>query len=198
MLVANRFDEARAAALEAESLLSASAGKDYQDLQILHGDLAGPHDPQSAESFYTAVIYQCARDDARYSEIHARAYYSRARSRLAQGRRSHAKADFQAAAEIWGSLQDPAVSDAQWGALECSKQLSIDPALLESRSRSSAVRVCAIRIHDQRLATIRGRAARRSAPLNDRYLERLIADAQTQVATDEIDWVSRITENGVV
>ena len=117
LLVANRFDEARAAALEAESLLSASAGKDYQDLQILHGDLAGPHDPQSAESFYTAVIYQCARDDARYSEIHARAYYSRARSRLAQGRRSHAKADFQAAADgrarrprrspIWGSLKCP-------------------------------------------------------------------------------------------
>ena len=105
LLVANRFDEARAAALEAESLLSASAGKDYQDLQILHGDLAGPHDPQSAEGFYTAVIYQCARDDARYSEIYARAYYSRARSRLAQGRRSHAKADFQAAAEIWGPFK---------------------------------------------------------------------------------------------
>ena len=126
LLVANRLDEARAAALQAESLLSESAGKDYQDLQILHGDIAAPNDAHSAEGFYTAVIQQCAKDDAQYSEIRARAYCSRARNQLAQGRGSHAKRDFEAAAEIWKHLQDPAASDAEWCALTCSKQLSRD------------------------------------------------------------------------
>ena len=115
LLVAKRLDEAQAAAMEANSLLPASAGKDYQDLQILHGDLVAPHDHQTAEGFYTAVIQQCAEDDAQYSEIRARAYCSRARSRVAQGRRSHAKRDFEAAAGIWKYLQDPAYSDAEWG-----------------------------------------------------------------------------------
>ena len=173
--------------MEANSLLPASAGKDYQDLQILHGDLVAPHDHHTAESFYTAVIQQCAGDDAQYSEIRARAYCSRARSRVVQGRRSSAKRDFEAAAEIWKYLQDPAYSDAEWSALTCSKQLSIDPTLLQSKSHSSAVRVRALRIHDQRLASIRGRAARRTAPVTDRYLDRLIEEAQTQVAIDEVE-----------
>ena len=197
LLVANRFDDAQAAASKAEFLLAASAGKDYQDLQILHGDLAAVHDPQSAEGFYTDVIQQCAGDDAQYSEIRARAYCARARHRLAQRRRPHARRDFEAAAEIWRYLQDPASSDAEWGALTCSK-LSIDLTLLESKCSSAAVRVRALRIHDQRLGSIRGRAARRAAPVTDHYLDRLINEAQTQVAIDEVDWVSRITETGVV
>ena len=198
LLVAKRLDEAQAAAIEASSLLPTSAGKDYQDLQILHGDLVAPHDRQSAEGFYTDVIQQCAGDDAQHSEIRARAYCSRARNRLAQGRRSHAKRDFEAAAEIWKYLQDPASSDAEWGALTCSKHLSIDPTRLESKSQSPAVRVRALHIHEQRLASIRGRAARRAAPVTDHYVDRLIEDAQTQVAIDEVDWASRITETGVV
>ena len=198
LLVANRHRDAQAAAAQASSLLPASAGKDYQDLQILQGDLVAPRDPQSAEGFYTDVIQQCDQDDAQYSEIRARAYSSRARNRLAQGRRLHAKKDFEAAAEIWKNLQDPASTDAEWGALTCSKQVSLDPTLLVSKSQSSAVRLRTIRLHDQRLASIRGRAARRAAPVTDHYLERLIDDAQTQVAIDEVDWVSRITEAKVV
>ena len=198
MLVADRWEEARAAALSAESLLSVDAGKDYQDLQILHGDLTVRHDPRSADDFYTAVIDQCARDDAQYSEIRARAYFSRARSQLAQRRPSHAKRDFEAAADIWAHLQDPAASDAQWSALTCSNQLSIDPVLLESKSDSAAVRIRALRIHDKRRTTLRGRAARRTAPVTDQYLDRLIDEATTQVAIDEVDWVSRITETALL
>ena len=198
MLVAGRREEAQAATLRAESLLSVAAGKDYHDLQILHGDLAVRHDPRSADDFYTAVIDQCASDDARYSEIRARAYFSRARSRLAQRRRSHAKSDFEAAADIWTHLQDPAASDAQWCALTCSSQLSIDPILLESKSDSAAVRVRALQIHDERRASLRGRAARRTAPVTDQYLDRLVAEVTTQVAIDDVDWVFRITETGLL
>ena len=200
LLVANRLKDAGAAALKAQSLLNASDSKDYQDLQILHGDLIARHDAHAAEGFYTEVIQQCAKDDAQYSEIRARAYSARARSRLARRLRSHAKSDFEAAADIWRHLQDPAVSDAEWGALTCSKKPALDPALLKSRSRSrsSAVRVLAMRIHEQRMRSIRGRAARRTAEVDDGYLERLIDEAQTQVAIDELEWVSRVTKRGIV
>ena len=93
MLAANRLADAKAAAMRAESLLDASSSKDYQDLQLLQGDLVAPNDPQSAEDFYGAVIEQCARDDAQYSEIRARAYFARGRNRLTHGRRSQAKRD---------------------------------------------------------------------------------------------------------
>ena len=198
LFVGNRFADAQAAALKAESLLNGSVGKDYQDLQILHGDLAATNDADAAEGFYNAVIQQCAGDDAQYSEIRARAYYSRAVSLLAQGRKPHAKRDFKAAGEIWKHLQDPAAADAEWGVVTCAKQLPIDPSLLESRSQSSAVRVCAMQIHEERLGSVRGRAARRRTAVNDRYLDRLVEQARTQVGIDEIDWVSQITDNGVL
>ncbi len=122
LLVANRLEEARAAAQEAQSLLNESGDKDYQDLQILHGDLIAAQNPDAAEGFYSGVIQECANDDARYSEIRARAYSARAETRLARGRRLHAQSDFQAAADIWRQLQDPAVSDAEWGVLTCTER----------------------------------------------------------------------------
>lgn len=81
--------------------------------------------------------------------------------------------------------------------MKCTKQLPIDPSLLESRSRSSAVRVRAIRIHEESLRSVRGRAARRRASVDERYLVRLLKKARTQVGIDEVDWVSRITQNRV-
>ena len=198
LLVADRLEEARAAAREAESLLSASDDKDYQDLQILHGDLIASKDPDAAEGFYSGVIQECANDDARYSEIRARAYSARAGSRLARGRKLHAKSDFQAAADIWSHLQDPAVSDAEWGALTCAERPALDPSLLESRSGSSAVRVRAMRIHERRMDSVRGRAARRTAEVTDRQLGRLVDEAQTEVAIDELDWVARVTQKVVL
>ena len=198
LLVANRLKDAQVAARTAESLLSVSDGKDYQDLQILHGDLIAPHDVHAADGFYTTVIQQCANNDARYSEVRARAYSARARSRLTHGRKLHAKRDFEAAADIWKYLQDPAVRDAEWGVLSCSTQPSLKPTLLESRSRSSAVRVRAVRIHEQRMQSVRGKAARRTAEVSDLYLERLICEAKNEDAIDELEWVSRVTQKGVV
>ena len=194
LLVANRLEDARAAADKAQSLLSVSDDKDYQDLQILHGDLVASQDREAAEGFYGGVIRECANDDARYSEIRARAYSARACSRLARGRKLQAKSDFEAAAGIWSHLQDPAVSDAEWGALTCAKRPALDPALLESRSGSSAVRVRAMRIHERRMRRVRGRAARRTAEITERQLERLVDEAQTEVAIDELDWVARVTQ----
>ena len=198
LLEAKRLAEAKAAARKAESLLNGSVGKDYQDLQILHGDLAAPNDADAAEGFYSSVIQQCKRDDAQYSEIRARAYYARASSRLTSGAKPRAKRDFEAAGEIWQHLQDPALSDAEWGAMKCIKQLPIDSSLLDSRSRSSAVRVRTIRIHEEGLRSVRGRPARRRASIEARDVDRLLEKARTQVGIDEVDWVSRITQNGVL
>ena len=198
LLVGNRWEDARAAAREAELRLNASDGKDYQDLQLLQGDLVAARDAGAAEGFYSSVIEQCRSDDAQYSEIRARAYSARAHHRLAHGRKSHAKRDFEAAGDIWRHLQDPAVSDAEWGSLKCARRPALDPSVLESRSRSSAVRVRAMRIHEGRMQSVRGRAARRTADVNERYLERLIDEAQTAVAIEERDWVSRVTEKVIL
>ena len=195
--VANRLEDAKAAAAEADSLLSPSNGKDYQDLQLLHGDLAARHDAQSAEDFYTAVIQHRDTNDAQYSEIRARAYLARARHRLTQGRRPQAKRDFEAAARIWQHLQDPAASDAEWGALTCSNP-PLDPDLLESGAASSAVRVRALRIHEGRVASMGRVAARRAAQVTESYVDRILAEAQSQVAIDEVDWVSRIANARIV
>ena len=198
LFVANRLREARAAARAAESQLSGSTGKDYLDLQILHGDLCASTDPRLADDFYSAVIRQCATEDAQSSEIRARALNSRARVRKAQRRNARAKADFEAAAEVWRNVQDPAVHDAQWGALTCTPDLSIDPALLESKSPVAAVRVRAIRDHDVQLGRLAGRPARRRAAVDDRYLTRLVERARTQVAIAEVEWVARVTQTALV
>lgn len=195
--VANRPEDAQAAAAEADSLLSPSNGKDYQDLQLLHGDLAARHDAQSAEDFYTAVIQHRDSNDAQYSEIRARAYLARAHHRRTQGRRPQAKRDFEAAARIWQHLQDPAASDAEWGALTCAKQ-PMDPDLLEMGGSSSAVRVRALRIHEGRVAKMGRVAARRAAEVTQSQVDRILAEAESQVAIDEVDWASRIANARIV
>ena len=198
LFLANRPQEARAAARTAESQLGGSTGKDYLDLQILHGDLCASTDPELADDFYSAVIRHCATEDAQYSEIRARALYSRARVRRAQRRTAHAKADFEAAAAVWRNLQDPAVYNADWGALTCTPNLPIDPALLESKTPVAAVRVRAIRDHNLQLGRVAGRPARRRAAVDDRYLTRLVERARTQAAIAEVEWVARVTQTVLV
>ena len=191
LLVAGRLKEAQEAATEAESRLCDPAGKEYQDLQILRGDLFAKSNPPLAESFYSEVIRQGVSADARHSEIRARAFYARGLCRLAQRHRPEARNDFDAAAEVWTNLQDPAVSLAKWGALTCDDRLPIDLKLLESEP--PAVRVRVIRNYREQLKSVGERPARRMAPVERSYVDRLVAEASRQLAIEEIDWVSRIT-----
>ena len=193
LLVAGRLKEARDEASKAQSRLHDPEGKEYLDLQILHGDLAVRHDPPLAESLYSEVIQQCEDGDAHYSEIRARAFYARGRCRQAQRRGSEAKEDFNMATEIWTSLQDRLASLAEWGALTCDGRLPIDQQLLESET--PAVRVRVIRNHQERLKNFGSRPARRKASVERSYLDQLIADARRQVAIENIEWVSRITDD---
>ena len=111
--------------------------------------------------------------------------------RLAQRHRPEARNDFDAAAEVWTNLQDPAVSLAKWGALTCDDRLPIDLKLLESEP--PAVRVRVIRNYREQLKSVGARPARRMAPVERSYVDRLVAEASRQLAIEEIDWVSRIT-----
>ena len=192
LLVAGRLKEAQDEAGKARSRLHDPAGKEYLDLQILHGDLAIRHNPPLAESLYSEVIQQCEDGDAQYSEIRARALYARGRCRQVQRRGSEAKEDFNMANEIWTSLQDPLASLAEWGTLTCEGRLPIDQQLLESET--PAVRVRVIRNHQERLRSFSSRPARRKASVERNYLDQLIADARLQVAIEDIEWVSRITD----
>ena len=106
LLVTGRLHEARKMGAEAESRLCESVGKEYLDLQILHGDLAAKSNLSVAESFYSDVIHKRVSGDAQYSEIRARAFYARGLYRQTQRRRPEAKNDFTTAAEIWRNLQE--------------------------------------------------------------------------------------------
>lgn len=190
-LVAGQLKEAREEAAKAEPLLGDSASKEYQDLQILHGDLVVRSDPDLAESFYSEVIQQGVSADAQYSEIRARAFYARGLCRRTQRRRPEAKKDFTTAAEIWMNLQDPAASLAEWDALKCEDRLLIEPTLLESEP--PAVRVRVIRNHRERLKSFGARPARREASVGKSYVDHLVAKARKQIAIEDTDWVLRIT-----
>ena len=190
-LVAGQLKEAREEAAKAEPLLGDSASKEYQDLQILHGDLVVRSDLDLAESFYSEVIQQGVSADAQYSEIRARAFYARGLCRRTQRRRPEAKKDFTTAAEIWTNLQDPAASLAEWDALKCEDRLLIEPTLLESDP--PAVRVRVIRNHRERLKSFGARPARREASVGKSYVDHLVAKARKQIAIEDTGWVLRIT-----
>jgi tetratricopeptide (TPR) repeat protein len=191
LLVAGRSGEAKGALKEADKCLQDPGSKEFQDLQILHGDLVVETEPRVAEGFYSEVIAQGVNADAQYSEIRARAFYARGLCREKQLRASDAKKDFNAAADIWSNLQDPAESLAQWGALRAGGKLPIDQELL--KDESPAVRVRAVRIHQERMHNLRARPARRNASLESAYVRRLMDEAKRQLAIEEIDWIARVT-----
>lgn len=191
LLVALRFKEANEAVKEAERHLQDPASKEFQDLQILRGDLVVEKDPRLAVGFYSEVISQGAKTDAQYSEIRARAFYARALCREKQHHTADAKSDFDAAAEIWLNLQDPAEGLAAWGALSAGGRLPVDPDLL--MNEAPAVRVRAVRVQQERVRGVGARPARRNASLEPSYVRRLIDEAKRQLAIEEIDWITRIT-----
>jgi hypothetical protein len=110
---------------------------------------------------------------------------------VAQRRRAEAKRDFDTATKMWTILQDPAESLAAWQSLLCQGQLPITPAFLEAEA--PAVRVRVIRNQQERLRDVKSRSARRKAHVEKTYVDRLIVEARTQVAIEDIDWISRIT-----
>ncbi len=191
LLVGRRLTEANDAVKEAGRRLHDLVSKEYQDLQILRGDLVVEKDPRLAESFYSEVINLGAKTDAQYSEIRARAFYARALCREKQRHTADAKKDFDAAAEIWSNLQDPAESLAAWGALRAGGRLPVDPEFLNNEA--AAVRVRAVRIQQERVRGVGARPARRNASLEPAYVRRLIDEAKRQLAIEEIDWIARIT-----
>ena len=192
LLNSGRVLDAKIQAEKAQSLLQDPDSKEYRDLQILHGDLVVENDPVLAESFYSDAVGQPVIGDAQQSEIRARALYSRGLCRRKQKRRSSAKKDFEAAARNWNDLQDPNASLAEWQALKCEQSLPIDPSLLESKP--PAVRVRVVRNLRAKLHGFRRSAARRGAPVEQRYVDRLVTKAERELAIETPDWVLQIRE----
>ena len=192
LLASRRVDEAKAMAKKAHSLLQDQDSKEYHDLQILHGDMVVENDPVLAESFYTDVVEKSVVGDAQDSEIRARALYARGLCRKKQKRRLDAKKDFETAVRNWNDLEDPNASLAEWEALKCELSLPIDPKLLESKP--PAVRVRVMRNQLAKLHSVRGSAARRRAPVEQTYVDRLVSDAERELAIETPDWILQIRE----
>jgi len=173
---------ATAAAREASSRITDATSKDFADLQILLGDIAAARgNKDAAISHYDEVIASAGNEDAERSEIAARAHFRKG----IVTRSSHC---LDSAAAIWADLEEDENADnARWHSLVFSKKVPAGAEKLLSM-KSPSIRVEALRIHAERLAALPGGAHGRRSEPDKKYWERLIDQAQTNVAISHVDW----------
>jgi tetratricopeptide (TPR) repeat protein len=185
-LVSGRRDLAERAAREARKLIPDDGRKDDLDLQILIGDLARASGRASL-SLYDEAIRTSGRG-SEFSEIRARAHFSRANARKAMKDMFGAAADFHKAFDIYNQLNEPEfAAQARW------EELLLSPILPKSAVRilsgeNYRVRVGAIEQFLVETEKSERRAiARRGEPPNE-YWTRLAKDVRRQVQISSVDW----------
>ena len=187
--------EADGAATRANRLIVDQTSKDYIDLILLKGDIeAASGSRDSASQFYDEAILISASPDAEITEMHARAFYKRARNKEALGRMSAARSDYAAAAKIWESLHDEEFAAiASWDATRIGGFLSKNALMaLSAECPDVKVRVEAARIHSEEIKSLGQHAgARRNEPgLN--YWRQIARRAQERVVLrgehSETEW----------
>jgi glycosyltransferase involved in cell wall biosynthesis len=189
LLFSNNRREAAKAANKARELLTDQSDKDYLDLCLLAGDLeAAGQRFADAEAYYEEVLGKIQTGDAEKSEIYARAYLARGKSRLALGRKEHAIADFDRAAKIWHQLEDTYnASRAEWARIKVTGGLK--PAIVALLEKESyPVRVEAYRLQEIRSQVGSGKAiAKRAEPSKTAWIQ-MVQEAKQKVAIEEKHW----------
>ena len=185
-LVAGDKTTARDAISEADERLVDPTTKDYLDLQIVKGDLMLHTDRRAAESIYTDVLETTTQNDAQKSEIMARAYLHRGKLLADLGDKDKARTDFQAAATIWGTLEDPTADFAHWEIERTAAWVNRETELL-LMDEPVGVRVRAAQIVKAETAERPvGRSLRKKLPRD--YLRGVISRAREQYAVDRPAW----------
>jgi tetratricopeptide (TPR) repeat protein len=189
-LVMGELAMAEVAVREARELLTNPAEKDYLDLLILRGELAAARgDRQEAEDVFSEALGVSVRGDAERTEMRARAFFQRARSRQAGRQRDAAIADYRHAAAIWRELGErDREAEAEWQVILLTEPPSSE-VLARLGSETFPVRVLVIQQRREELsqlsASYRGRRGQAPGP---QYWERLIAKAHEIDARQHIDW----------
>lgn len=188
-LVAGRLPEARRAASQARRLLPDPATKEYLDLAILLGDLSvAGGDHEAADRLYHEALAPPPEGDTERSEIRARALFQRGLNSVATGRTEPAILDFEAAAAIWRSLDEPrAAARAQWEVVRLAEHLP--ESVLDRLARElPEVRVAAIAIHRERRETTPGTNALGRGGPGPEYWEQTVLEARQRAAVEIVEW----------
>jgi tetratricopeptide (TPR) repeat protein len=181
-LIAGNRREAEEMAKMAIERIPEGLSKDYADLQVVLGDLrAASNEVADAVSFYDSAIEVAGSTDAERSEIAARAWF-------AKGMVTRSMASFAKASTIWKALEeDGRAAEAEWEIIRLEKKVHAE-AMELLQKESAAIRVEAIRLHNERLASLaRGFRGRRSTP-DERYWIDRISEAKSNVAVRHREW----------
>jgi tetratricopeptide (TPR) repeat protein len=153
-LVMDEFRMAWDAIKKAYELIVDKSSKDYLDLVILNGDLEAARGNRTAATpLYDDALNISISSDPEISEMRARAYFRSGINEQAVGNLKGAKQRYQAAKDIWGSLQDEQFeAEAAWRIICLGDDMS-DSAIvrLNAEAEDVRVRVEAANIHLQSL-----------------------------------------------
>jgi tetratricopeptide (TPR) repeat protein len=174
---------ARAAIAKAYELITDETSKDYIDLVILNGDFEVANGNRgSAAREYDRALQISNSADPEISEMRARAFLQKGSNAEAQGKKETAGAAYQAASEIWTSLQDEEfAARASWKKIRLSEGLS-NNSLKQMEREAIRVRVEAVKLYNERVQqTGKATLARRKDP-SATYWEQLMKQAKERLA----------------
>jgi len=179
----------------AYSLIVDETSKDYIDLLILNGDFeVANRNREGAIALYDRALNVSTGSDPDVSEMRARAFLRRGLIKEGLGSKREAEADYQAAEEIWDSLQDADfAAEAGWRRICVSGLLSpTSLAVLNRETNHLKVRVEASKMHAEALReSVPSALARRSEP-GTGYRRSLIRRAAERLALrgsrSETEW----------
>lgn len=184
-LVAKNFSKAEEAIRKAYERITEKDGKDYLDLTLLSADLEAERgNKRDASNYYDQALCLPVTTDPEITEMRARGHFKRGRNRVALKDAEGAKLDFQEAARIWQSLGEiESAKDAEWEEILLSEKLQSDVLTLLG-GEEPWVRVEAIKLYKQRVASVNGggkRVAQRADPGRE-YWRRLVDEAKARTA----------------
>jgi hypothetical protein len=140
-----------------------------------------------SESFYDDALDN-SNGGSEFSEISARAYFSRAKTRTAIGTNTGASADLHQSFEIYNKLNEPEfAAQARWEELVLNEALPKHALRMLSRE-TYRVRVKAIERFLSDAAISKKRAQARRADPPDEYWNRVIKEIRRDVIISNVEW----------
>lgn len=184
-LTAERITDADEATLKAHKLILQGENKEYIDLVILSGDLAGRVNKKDALEYYNDALRLLTGSHPDFSEIRARVYIKRGKSLEAMGLKSDAILDYQRAEEIYKNLQESdAEATALWEKFRVKGEFPQELQSLLMKERAT-VRVAAVKIFNNDLSNLsKASLSRRQKPSRE-YYQQLMQKARSQAAREE-------------
>jgi len=187
-LVAKDFSAAMDDLRKAYDILPEGTSKEFMDLLILSGDLEiARGNREDGERYYDRVIDWQGNHGREASEIRARAFMQRGRSRQRRNSRDAAKQDLERAASMWKALDEHALAaEAEWALMKLNPSVDEKTISMFDDPKSRLVAVTALRQYLDRLGTTKVHA-RRAQPTRSQ-VDQMVKEARRRVAEAHREW----------